>query len=89
MDDFASKLEIFISESHDPDSLIISILKTAKYAELADVRATYRTDTPDNFVMDLVKESLDARAWVRRTADMLDPMELIDGDVLIQMLMSG
>ena len=89
LDDFAFKLEILISESYDPDSLIISIRKIAEYAELADVRATYRTDTPDNFVMDLVRESYDARAWVRRMVDTLHPIQVIDGDALIEMLMSG
>ena len=89
LDDFASKLEISIIESYDPNISIQSILKIAKYAELADVRATYRTDTPENFVMDLVLGSHDARAWVRRMLDTLDPMQAIDGDVLIDMLMSA
>lgn len=83
LDDFAQRMEILISEDDDPRNLMREILEAAELAELADVRATYRTETPEQFVMDLLRESYDARAWVERAKDRLRPLEIKDSAELI------
>ena len=83
LDDFAQKMEILISEDDDPQNLMREILAAAESAELADVRATYRTETPELFVMDLLRESYDARAWVERAKNRLRPLAITDSAELI------